>query len=244
MLNIGHIFLQFECGLSDSHHMNVWSADASCVERDIETLEELGKMMAARHEYMWSWHCFIFHILFQLTWAKFTFHSCCIRWIFVFSHTFIFFSKVNAGIANQRVLMASLFYRNSDIAQTILIGAINKWDSTDCRRLKLLCGTVDVEEILIIHHIMGIKETLGLFIWHYGQSNGVTLLYYWHQLVSIIKSVDLKYFMHWSDIKNRLVSYADAGDWTLPPSWSCENRWWMFCQAFLGYWHPSSNMET
>lgn len=33
MLNIDHICLKSECDLSDSHHMNVWSADASCVER-------------------------------------------------------------------------------------------------------------------------------------------------------------------------------------------------------------------
>lgn len=96
----------------------------------------------------------------------------------------------------------------------------------------------DVNVILIIHHIMGVKEALGLFIWRCCQSNGVILLYYWHQLVCSVNSVDLNYSKCRSDIKNQFVSHCNAGDSTQPPSWSCKHRWQMFCQvvSILGSW--------
>lgn len=50
-LNIDHICLQCESGLSDSLHMIVMK-QPKWVERDNQTLDELNKMMLARHKYL------------------------------------------------------------------------------------------------------------------------------------------------------------------------------------------------
>lgn len=62
----------------------------------------------------------------------------CLYSRIILFHYFHFFSRMSAGIAIQRAVIASLFYRNSDTAQTFFIGAIVKWERTDGRQLPTL----------------------------------------------------------------------------------------------------------
>lgn len=139
---------------------------------------------------------------------------------------------MSAGIAIQRAVIASLFYRNSDTAQTFFIGAIIKWERTDGRQLPTQSDCRWECDFDHSQHYGCKTDSWAI----YCQSNSVVVLYYWLQLVCIINSVDLNYFMCRSDVKNRFVSS------TQPPSWSGKHRWQMSCQvvSILGSQPPSS----